>query len=47
MERFFLGLICSGIVVLVTAFALATPPVARQDGPLAMEPTLLSRAMQR
>ena len=45
MERIFLSLICSSIVLLVAAFALATPPIATQDGP--PEQTLLSRATQR
>ena len=45
MERIFLSIICSSLVLLVTAFALATPPIAKQDGP--PEQTLLSRATQR
>jgi hypothetical protein len=45
MERIFLSLICSSIVLLVAAFALATPPIAKQGAPL--EQTLLLRATQR
>jgi hypothetical protein len=32
MDRIFLGILCAGIVVLVTALALTTPSL-RSDGP--------------
>jgi hypothetical protein len=43
MERIFLSIICSGIIVLVTALSLATPAV-KSGGP--PEQTLLLRAAQ-
>jgi hypothetical protein len=43
MDRIFLSIICSGIVLLVTAFALATPSVKSGSPP---EQTLLLRAAQ-
>jgi hypothetical protein len=44
MDRIFLSVICAAVVLLVTAFALATPPL-KSNGPL--EKTLLLRAAQR
>jgi hypothetical protein len=44
MDRIFLSVICAAVVLLVTAFALATPPL-KSDGPL--EKTLLLGAAQR
>jgi hypothetical protein len=43
MDRIFLSIICSSIVLLVTAFSLATPAV-KSGGP--PEQTLLLRAAQ-
>jgi hypothetical protein len=44
MERLFLTIICAGIVLLVTAVSLATPPI-KSDSPL--EKTLLLRIAER
>jgi hypothetical protein len=45
MDRIFLSIICSGILLLVTAFSLATPGIKYADPP--REQTILARLMQR
>jgi hypothetical protein len=45
MDRIFLGIICSGILLLVTAFSLATPGIKYVDPP--QEQTILVRLLQR
>jgi type VI protein secretion system component VasF len=44
MDRIFLSVICAAVVLLVTAFALATPSL-KSDG--APEKTILLRAAER
>jgi hypothetical protein len=45
MDRIFLSIICLGILLLVTAFSLATPGIKYVDPP--QEQTILARLMQR
>ncbi|MGC1560107.1 MAG: hypothetical protein WA820_09690 [Bradyrhizobium sp.] len=45
MDRILLSIICSGILLLVTAFSLATPGIKYIDPP--REQTVLVRLMQR
>jgi hypothetical protein len=45
MDRILLSVICSGILLLVTAFSLATPGIKYIDPP--QEQTVLVRLMQR
>jgi hypothetical protein len=45
MDRIFLSVICSGVMLLVTAFSLATPSIKYADPP--PERTPLVRLMER